>query len=314
MAANASVTPTPSTGAAAPSVSPTSGGSSGGSVKLSALSKKSAGAKEFVPSWNKGPAPAGAAAATATATATSVPVKSPPPPPQSTSAGAIAASSAVVVDPNAPAYAMDIECVAIGMGHNDRAVAQIAVVDSNERVVLNCYVKPEQKITSYLSALTNLSPEKLAQGVSLTDAVAAVRRVLPSNAVLVGQNILKDISWIGLVEGKDFSAMQDLGGLWRVWNAKYQNFSQFSLGHECKCLLGYGQPEPHDAVSDSIVSMRLYLLHKKLSAGPASGLAAAQQSLMAVQPEPSFASRNPTLDGVCMGYKKTCKCGQPFLF
>ncbi len=76
------------------------------------------------------------------------------------------------------------------------------------------------------------------------------------------------------------------------------------------------QPEPHDAVSDSIVSMRLYLLYRTLSTmndGGAS-LQRAQQALLAAKPEPSFASRNATLDGVCMGYKKTCKCGNPFLF
>ena len=38
----------------------------------------------------------------------------------------------------------------------------------------------------------------------LQQAVAVVRQYLPRNAVLVGQNISKDVQWLGLREGQDF--------------------------------------------------------------------------------------------------------------
>ena len=38
-----------------------------------------------------------------------------------------------------------------------------------------------------------------------------------------------------------------------------------------------------------------------------------QEALLAAEPEPSFAKRNPVFDGVCMGNRKACKCGAPFL-
>ena len=35
--------------------------------------------------------------------------------------------------PSAPVYSIDVEAVATGLGHNDRAVAQISLVDMNEQ-------------------------------------------------------------------------------------------------------------------------------------------------------------------------------------
>ncbi len=38
-----------------------------------------------------------------------------------------------------------------------------------------------------------------------------------------------------------------------------------------------------------------------------------QEALLAAEPTESFAKRNPTFEGVCMGNRKTCRCGAPFL-
>eukprot|EP00964_Phaeocystis_antarctica_P035872 scaffold20512_cov56-Phaeocystis_antarctica.AAC.2 len=39
-------------------------------------------------------------------------------------------------------YSIDVECVATGMGHHDRSVAQIGLVDAESAKVLNLYIKP----------------------------------------------------------------------------------------------------------------------------------------------------------------------------
>ena len=62
------------------------------------------------------------------------------------------------------------------------------------------------------------------QGVPLETALALLRRVLPPTAILVGQNIGKDVEWLGLREGVDFASMVDLTGLYRVWNEQYKSF------------------------------------------------------------------------------------------
>jgi RNA exonuclease 4 len=67
----------------------------------------------------------------------------------------------------------------------------------------------------------------------------------------------------------------------------------------------------HSAVYDAIKSMRLFNHYNRLKATPGA-LEAAQQALLAVPPEPSFARLNPAYEGVCMGNRKTCTCGAPF--
>ena len=50
---------------------------------------------------------------------------------------------------------------------------------------------------------------------------------------------------------------------------------------------------------------------ERISGGEAA-LDAAKQKLLESPPEPSFAKKNPSWEGVCMGNRKTCTCGAPF--
>lgn len=218
--------------------------------------------------------------------------------------------------PPGPYFCIDVECVATGLGHNARCIAQIALIDQACNCVLNLFVRPPPNVavSSYLSPLTGLNAEMLNQyGLEASHALALLRQHLPKDACLVGQNIGKDVSWLGLREGVDFGSMVDLAGLFRVWNEKYRSFTYFGLDHVATVLLGEAlDGRAHSAVMDAVKSMRLFLLFAHLQTQPAQ-LAQAQQSLLAAAITPSFASQNPTFEGVCMGNRKTCKCGDPFL-
>jgi hypothetical protein len=73
-------------------------------------------------------------------------------------------------------YSIDVECVATGTDHNSRAVAQIALVDQYEQVVLNLYVKPEKPVVSYLTALTGITRDVVEQyGRPLDEQVGSGR-------------------------------------------------------------------------------------------------------------------------------------------
>ena len=82
--------------------------------------------------------------------------------------------------------AIDVECVATGHTHNDRAVAQIAVVDERMRTLVNVFVKPgtaanegtsgastsssSTTIVSTIEPLTGITREKLdEEGVPFGD-------------------------------------------------------------------------------------------------------------------------------------------------
>lgn len=57
--------------------------------------------------------------------------------------------------------------------------------------------------------------------------------------------------------------------------------------------------------------VRLYNYWLSMQGNP-QGWASAQAALLAAPPSESFAKRNPTYEGVCMGNRKTCQCGAPF--
>ena len=54
-------------------------------------------------------------------------------------------------------------------------------------------------------------------------------------------------------------------------------------------------------------------MHSHLRADPVQ-LSAAQSALLVAQQLPSFARRNPSFEGCCMGNRKTCTCGGTFFY
>lgn len=218
-------------------------------------------------------------------------------------------------------YSIDVECVATGVGHHDRAVAQIGLVDGNASEVVNIYVKPAKPVKSCLTPLTGLTHEHLETlGVPLEEALITLRTALPSHAFLVGQNIRKDIEWLQLTEGVDFAGCIDLAGLTRVFNPRYNSYTHFGLDHVATAWLGEAlEGASHDALGDAAKSMRIYRRYLEMS-GAVDGatqvrtmtLVEAQQKLLNAPKAPSFAQQYPSYDGVCQGNRKTCVCGQPF--
>jgi RNA exonuclease 4 len=190
-------------------------------------------------------------------------------------------------------------------------VSQVALVDQNEKIVLNFFVKPSVPVLSTLNALTGIRREDLDQGVSLEEGLRMLRAAVPKEAILLGQNILMDIQWLGLVEGQDFTSLLDLAGLFRVYNPNYRNYRYHSLQHKIKYLLGGEQYDTHNAATDAIWSVRLFNLFKRIEKD--RELWGRCQEILSLAPmTPSFSALNPTLDGVCLGSRKSCTCGAPF--
>jgi DNA polymerase III epsilon subunit-like protein len=220
----------------------------------------------------------------------------------------------VTLSPDLPVVSIDVECVATGVQHHDRSVAQISLIDSSCMPRLNLYVRPERPVASYLTPLTGVTAELLAaQGVPLSQALATLRAALPRNAVLVGQNIAKDVEWLGLVEGVDFGQMVDLAALLRCWNPKFGSYTYAAQDHYASVWLGVQRTEAdaHDAVADAVISMRLFHAYTAIQ-HDAAAVAAMAERVLATTPKPSFAKLHPEFEGCCMGNRQTCKCGAPF--
>ena len=132
---------------------------------------------------------------------------------------------------------IDVECVATGRRHDARSVALVANVDQDERVLLRRKVKPSEKIVSYLTPLTGLREGDPDDGEQLENAITEVKRILSPDIVLVGQGVMNDVQWLKLREGGNFSSAVEL---FKAYNPRFSNYTQFSLSHEANTLLYRG--------------------------------------------------------------------------
>ena len=67
------------------------------------------------------------------------------------------------IPPGQPVFSIDVECVATGVQHTARSIAQVALVDEWCRPIFNVYIKQDVPVLSYISELTGLSEELLDQ-------------------------------------------------------------------------------------------------------------------------------------------------------
>lgn len=206
-------------------------------------------------------------------------------------------------DIEGPFFAIDVECVATGRGNADRDVARIAVVDEDENVFFDEYVKPDKAIVSYLTQLTGITESDLVDAPNLADSLVRLRAILPKDSVIVGQSIKKDLDWLGLEKGQDFRQMFDVADLFRIpmqMNNGTIRYRAFSLRHVAKHLLGQDiQEADHDPVIDAKYAMKIFKQFRHLHETPAHR-DAVYQTLLKTPRTPSFAERFPVIDGVEM--------------
>lgn len=67
------------------------------------------------------------------------------------------------IPPGQPVFSIDVECVATGISHNARSIAQVALVDEWSRPIFNVYIKQDVPVVSHIEPLTGLSKEMLDQ-------------------------------------------------------------------------------------------------------------------------------------------------------
>ena len=210
-------------------------------------------------------------------------------------------------------FSLDVECVAVGKTHlmKDRAPVKFALVDSKGKTVCVQYIRPENRIVSYLTPLSGVRAEDLEGAVSLEEAIEILKSHLPKDAILVGQKVDSDITWMQLKQGEDFADIVDLSEVFKGYNARYGNYSYHSLLHEAMILLNLPDLDTggeHDPAIDARLSVQLW---EKVKSRP-DQLREMRQSLIRNRPKMSAAKRlNFRYEGVCMAkfYPAKCICG-----
>ncbi|KAK9765506.1 hypothetical protein K7432_006117 [Basidiobolus ranarum] len=210
-----------------------------------------------------------------------------------------------------PVYAIDVECIATGRGHNDRAVCSVSVVDQKLQVVFERLVKPSLRIHNYLTPITGFKQGDLDNGEPLEVVLSDLYTFLPKNSIIIGQAIDGDISWLELQQGVHFKERIDLAQQFCSKHPVYGSTMYYSLAHTSRVLLGYEcfqSGGSHSATNDAIASMMLYNEYIVTNKIPE-----ARRILNAgSRPLPSIAKRmNYRCDDVCMAafMPRLCFCG-----
>lgn len=138
---------------------------------------------------------------------------------------------------------------------------------------------------------------------NLKEALVKLRAVLPTDSVIVGQSIKKDLEWLTLEKEVDYRQMFDVADLFRLPMQSTNGiirYRYFSLRHVAKYLLGHNiQEADHDPVIDAKYAMKIFKQFRYLHESPGHR-DAVYQTLLKTPRTPSFAERYPVIDGVSM--------------
>lgn len=218
-----------------------------------------------------------------------------------------------VAVPKSRLLALDVECVATGPKHTQRALAQIGAVDWEENELLNVYIKPKESVHSYLTPLTGITEEKLEEeGVSPEVARRKLEPLLGPEVILVGVNVQQDAAWLELEQGEHYASLLCLAELFSKSFEQGKRQRYYGLDHLCQCWLGIPKRASHDAAQDAMLSMSLYKTYIDLMLTNIEMFMDCALATITTAVKPSFAKLFPLWENCCMGNKRACVCGAPF--
>jgi RNA exonuclease 4 len=169
--------------------------------------------------------------------------------------------------------AIDCEMVGVGPDGVDSALARVSIVNYNGAVLLDCYVKPQEKVTDYRTHVSGIEPKHLESDESLTFKEAQFKtEAIIRNRILVGHAVYNDLQALILSHPK--LLIRD--------TSRYKPFRNLAKGRTpglkmlVKEILGITiQSGSHSSVEDARFTIQLYKSVKaewEKSFGAKSGL------------------------------------------
>ncbi|XP_022917701.1 RNA exonuclease 5 [Onthophagus taurus] len=157
-----------------------------------------------------------------------------------------------MVTKNSPMFGIDCEMCKTTIG--DLEVTRVSLVDEKHNVFYETFVKPHNRITDYLTRFSGITPQMM-KGVTkrLSDVQEDLRKLLPPDAILVGQSLNSDLHALRMFHPYiiDTSIIYNLTGQ-RVRKSKLQHLAkQFLNEHIQESSSG------HCSIEDSVASLKL---------------------------------------------------------
>ncbi|KAK2001652.1 exonuclease [Colletotrichum falcatum] len=154
--------------------------------------------------------------------------------------------------------AMDCEMVGVGQGGHESVLARVSIVDFHGRQVYDSYVRPQERVTDWRSAVSGILPKHMRFARDFDEVQGDVAKLL-KDRILVGHDIKHDLDVLKLSHpSKDVRDTSNYPAF-----RKYGNGRKPALRRLAEEVLGVTiQSGAHSSIEDARVTMLLFRKHK----------------------------------------------------
>lgn len=159
------------------------------------------------------------------------------------------------VTSHSPMFGVDCEMCNTTLGVSE--ITRVSIVNEKLESVYETFVKPENKITNYLTAFSGITEETLKDVTkTLKEVQEDIRTVLPADAILVGQSLNVDLNCLKLMHPYviDTSVIYNISGE-RKSKSKLRTLAREFLGEIIQ-----NHAKGHDSIEDAAASVKLVQL------------------------------------------------------
>lgn len=156
------------------------------------------------------------------------------------------------VTANSPMFGVDCEMCRTSAGVNE--LTRISIINENHESIYETLVCPQNKIVDYLTPFSGITPQMMKNVTkTLKEVQDDVRKILPSDAILVGQSLQSDLMAMRMMHPYviDTSIIFNISGD-RKRKSKLQTLASEFLGEKIQ-----KNPLGHDSIEDCSASLKL---------------------------------------------------------
>jgi len=221
---------------------------------------------------------------------------------------------------------LDVECVATGKGHSDRAPCWVGMYELSsdgsipQHPLLDLKMTPPT-IVDYMTDMSGVTAATLESAVNLEQGLQRARGVLGPQVTLLGWNLQNDIDWLQLKQGVHYREAVDIIDWFGHPETNQQGKTytrRYPLGHVAATLLKFDVRSngSHDPLRDARATLELFVKYRQPKTHERSPKMLKQALHKVRQAKVSAAYRSvtsPTVKGVCRSAydPAKCTCGQP---
>ncbi|XP_026471040.1 RNA exonuclease 4-like [Ctenocephalides felis] len=152
-----------------------------------------------------------------------------------------------------------IDCEMVGARENVHMLARVSIVDRDGNCIYDKFVKPQEEVLNYRTAVSGIRPEDLSTGEEFHTVSREVKEIL-KDCILIGHGLYFDFKVLKLRHPKHM--IRD--------TALYKPFRKFTGGKTpslkllAKEILNKQiQTGEHSSIEDACAAMQIYLLHEE---------------------------------------------------